>query len=79
MSFKIALHNVIDKSRKEGMIEGLSYSKLLVAEKIYSMYFHSMSRPSLNELYSVADLQTNNINQLFLALKVDKFVKENEK
>jgi len=78
MSFKIALHNIIDKSRKEGIIEGLSYSKSLVAEKIYRAYFHSISRPSLNELYSVADLQTNNINKLFLALRVNNFVKENE-
>jgi len=52
--------------------------KSRVAKKIYKTYFHSISRPSLNELYSVADLQTNNVDKLFLALGVNNFVKEKE-
>ena len=78
MSFKIALNNIIDKARKEGIIEELSYSKSLVAEKIYKKYFRSAYRPNLQELYSVADVQTNNIDKLFLTLKINNFVKENE-
>jgi len=78
MSFKIALNNIINKTRKEGIIEGLSYSKSLVVEKFYKTYFHSVSRPSLDELYSVAYVQTNNIDKLFLALRINNFVKENE-
>ena len=38
MSFKIALNNIIDKTNREGIIEGLSYSKSLVAEKLYEIY-----------------------------------------
>jgi len=78
MSFKIALNNIIDKINREGIIYGLSYSKSLVAEKIYKKYFRSADRPSLQELYSVADVQTNNIDKLFLALKINNFLKEKE-
>ena len=35
MSFKIALNNIIDKTNKEGIIEGLSYSIYLIAEELY--------------------------------------------
>jgi len=78
MSFKIALNNIINKTRKEGIIEGLSYSNSLVVEKFYKTHFHSVSRPSLDELYSVAYVQTNNIDKLFLALKINNFLKEKE-
>ena len=78
MSFKIALNNIIYKTNREGIIEGLSYSKSLVAEKIYKKYFHSTYKPSLQELYSVTNVQTNNIDKLFLALRINNFVKENE-
>jgi len=78
MSSKTALNKIIDKTNKEGIIEVLSYSKSLVAEKIYKKYFRSAYKPSLQELYSVANVQTNNIDKLFLALKINNFVKENE-
>jgi len=78
MSFKIALNNIIDKTNREGIIYGLSYSKSLVAEKIYKKYFRNAYRPNLQELYSVAYVQTKDIDKLFLALRINNFVKENE-
>ena len=78
MSSKTALNKIIDKTNKEGIAEVLSYSKSLVAEKIYKKYFRSAYKPSLQELYSVANVQTNNIDKLFLALRINNFVKENE-